>query len=168
MEQKKQLRFITILYGIAAILVVFGHSHPLHIEYPLGPVQWVYRFHMPLFFLISGILTAYTAPGRRIWLWWKKKAVRLLVPYAVLTLVAWIPKILLDTYMNDNMSVTWENFVRILFIPREGVWGHFWFIPVYLMLELCAAVLWKYLENASKVIRGGGAACSGIYEFFSH
>lgn len=155
MKERKELRFITILYGIAAALVVFGHSHPLHSAYPHSPINWVYQFHMPLFFLIAGILTAYTAPGRKIWPWWKKKALRLLTPYIVLSLAAWLPKTMLGAYMNDDMTISWANLARILLIPREGVWGHFWFIPVYLALELCAAFLWKYLEHTPKVISGG-------------
>ena len=156
MRQDNRLRFVTILYGIAAALVVLGHSHPLHIDYPHGLITWIYRFHMPLFFFIAGILTAYTSPGRNVLAWWKKKAVRLLFPYVILTLAAWCPKVLLSAYMTDDMTISLGNLVRILLIPREGIWGHFWFIPVYLILILISAACWKYLENAPRIMRGGG------------
>lgn len=155
MKQGHRLKVISVLYGMAALLVVFGHSHPIHTAYTEWPIKFVYRFHMPLFFFIAGVLVAYTSHERKILIWWKKKISRFLVPYVVLTAAAWVPKVILSRYMNDDMTISLRNLVRMLLIPREGVWGHFWFIPVYLLLMLIAAVVWKYVENASKVIRGG-------------
>ncbi len=148
--KRKELDFITVLYGLAVLLVLFGHSHPLHADYP----QWleevigfIYVFHMPLFFFILGVLIAYTAEGRDIGKWWGKKAYGLIAPYLVLTLFAWLPKCILGAYMNDNMEISVHNLVRIILIPREGIWGHFWFIPVYLVLALVCAILYKHLTG---------------------
>lgn len=152
MSDRKNLTFITVIYGIAVILVVFGHSHPLHIAYPAFMAQitkFIYIFHMPLFFLVSGILIVYTAEGRNIKQWWIKKVIKLGVPYIVLSALAWFPKTLLSEYMNDNMEFTIKNIVRILFIPRENIWGHFWFIPVYLILSLLCAGIWKCTEKGN-------------------
>ena len=152
--KEKYLPFITVIYGIAVILVVFGHSHPLHIASPAFMNQitkFIYTFHMPLFFLVSGILIAYTAEGRNIKQWWIKKVIKLGVPYVVLSVLAWFPKILLSEYMNDNMEVTIQNIVRIFFIPRENIWGHFWFIPVYLIISLLCAMLWRWGEEKINV-----------------
>lgn len=156
--KRRNLDFITVLYGLAALFVLFGHSHPLHIPYPewLGGItRFVYVFHMPLFFFISGMLIAYTAEGRDIGKWWKAKAYRLLVPYIALTLLAWIPKYMLGAYMNDCMEISFGNIIRILLIPREGIWGHFWFIPVYLLLMLICAALYPYMAKKSLIFKGG-------------
>lgn len=68
--EKRRLPFITILYGIAAILVILGHSHPLHGDAPKFLREdvrgFLYVFHMPLFFMISGILSRYTAGNRDV------------------------------------------------------------------------------------------------------
>lgn len=166
--EKKEQGFITILYGLAVMLVIFGHSHPLHTEYPLVLHEitgFIYTFHMPLFFFIAGILVAYTADGRHTWKWWKKKAGKLLLPYVVLTLIAWVPKTILGAYMTDNMEFSGINVVRILMIPREGIWGHFWFIPVYLIISLVCAALYGYLSNTnigSKILMGGVVVALGI------
>lgn len=158
-EGKEKLDFITVLYGLAVLLVLFGHSHPLHTNWPLymqEATAFVYKFHMPLFFFIAGILIAYTANGRDIWSWWKKKATKLIIPYVILTFIAWIPKCILGSYMTDNMEVSLSNFVRILLIPREGIWGHFWFIPTYLIITLLCAYVYKITKDKPLILRGGG------------
>ena len=161
MTERKHLEFITLLYGMAALLVVFGHSHPLHTTYPNlleELTHFIYLFHMSIFFFVSGVLIAYTDIDRKVIPWWVKKARKLLLPYVVLTLLAWLPKALLGTYMNDNMSFSFRNIVRILLIPREGIWGHFWFVPVYLLLSLMCACIWKMIKNCGKLsnlFRGG-------------
>ena len=129
----KKLEFITILYGIAPILVILGHSHPLHCAYPwwLGQVTaFIYIFHMPLFFIIAGILLDYTSGKVSVIEWWLSKVKKLIVPYVALTAIAWMPKVMLGRYMNDNMEMSGLNFIKILLAPRAGIWGHFWFIPV--------------------------------------
>ena len=63
---------IDILKGIGILLVVFGHT-------AFGKASgWIYLFHMPLFFFISGLLfKKHKPPGRYL----GKKCVHLLVPY---------------------------------------------------------------------------------------
>ena len=166
---KGKLEFITVLYGLAVLLVLFGHSHPLHIEYPFlmqEVTSFVYEFHMPLFFFIAGILVAYTADGRNIWKWWKRKATKLLIPYTVLTLIAWIPKYILGSYMTDNMEISFSNFIRILFIPREGIGGHFWFIPTYLVVTLLCAYLYKIVVYTPKIVWGGVLLIGAVLTLF--
>lgn len=165
MTESKRYPFITIAYGLAAMLVVFGHSHPLHIEYPGKVVTFLYEWHMPLFFFIAGILIAHTA-GRRdsINRWWLKKAKKLLLPYVLLTLVAYVPKVMLGAWMNDDMTFSAWNIVKIIFAPRAGVWGHFWFIPAYLILAYVGAWIVRLMStvknstvlNKAKIQIGGG------------
>ncbi|WP_367118171.1 acyltransferase family protein [uncultured Clostridium sp.] len=50
---KTRLNFIDILKGIAIVLVVLGHI--LYNQNNLIRI-WLYSFHIPLFFIISGYL----------------------------------------------------------------------------------------------------------------
>lgn len=62
----KKLNQISFLSVFAMILVVIGHSH-ITLEFrELWIFKWVYTFHMPLFFLISGFLYAYTNPKGKL------------------------------------------------------------------------------------------------------
>ena len=160
MNKEKQL-FITIEYALAALLVVFGHCHPLHGDWPVFLQtcnKFLYIFHIPLFFFIAGVLVSYTSQGRQVGKWFWNKCLKLLCPYVVLNLIAYIPKTLLGAYMNDNMEVSWFNVLKILFIPKQSVWGHFWFIPVYLACTgICALILKLKEKNltAYKFLGGG-------------
>ena len=53
--REKHLEYIDMVKGIGIALVVIGHS-----TYVSEPVlTWLTSFHMPLFFVVSGILFAY-------------------------------------------------------------------------------------------------------------
>lgn len=142
MEQvsnKKHYPFITLMYAIGVLLVLFGHSHPLHIEYPNYMHQiigFVYCFHMPLFFAIAGMLIWNSRNTQCVSKWWLKKVYKLIIPYLVLSFAAAFPKFLLGDIMNDDMELSMVNVLKIIFMPRHNIWGHFWFIPVYLLLTL--------------------------------
>lgn len=45
---------LSILKGFGILLVVLGHSGLENVPYGGGVHDWVYTFHMPLFFIASG------------------------------------------------------------------------------------------------------------------
>lgn len=164
-----KLKFITYLYGIATILVVFGHSHPLHGSYPnflIEITNFIYTFHMPLFFLIAGMLIQRSSDNRDIWKWWIGKVKRLILPYVVLSLIAFVPKVLISSVISDDMTLSVANIIRILLVPRANVWGHFWFIPVYLVLSLIGALITKFVVKRSKIAVGGVLFVSIVLNLF--
>ena len=52
---EKRLDYLDMVKGIGIILVVVGHSTYVSD----GTLTWLASFHMPLFFILSGILFAY-------------------------------------------------------------------------------------------------------------
>lgn len=75
--KKQRILWIDILRGIAMFLVVYGHtSQNAEIK------KYIYAFHMPLFFIISGFVYHCTSYPKYM----KRKAQRLLLPYFVLIL----------------------------------------------------------------------------------
>lgn len=93
MAIKKSNHVISMMSLIGIILVVFGHSgfeEPIVMERLLYFHTWVYSFHMPLFFFISGYLFALTNNDFKCiktdqFLY--KKFKRLYIPYLILGLV---------------------------------------------------------------------------------
>ncbi len=51
MERKKRLQYMDLAKGIGVCLVILGHMPSV---VPLPIRNWIYSFHMPLFFIISG------------------------------------------------------------------------------------------------------------------
>ena len=98
-KPKLRLREIDMLYALGTLLVILGHSHPNDWStFPGKWIEFIYTFHMPLFFLIAGYLFAYSDSMSRLgyFKWLKEKALRLLTPYVILTLVTFVPKYALE------------------------------------------------------------------------
>lgn len=114
MAEKGKINWLLILQGWAMLWVVIGHA-PL-VEVTDGPVwvaalyKFAYSFHMPLFMFVSGWLFWRTRLGinesilgRQKWSYVqivKDKALRLLLPGLVFSLVAYCVKILFPGEVN--------------------------------------------------------------------
>ena len=132
---KERLVYISNARIIGILLVVFGHSYPLTGEIPkvLDIVRsFIYCFHMPLFVFISAYLVSKTGSiekyGAKQYI--QKRFVKLMVPYFGLSVLGFLPKILMSGFINDEVEFSFTYFIRTLLVPRENVWGHFWFIPM--------------------------------------
>ncbi len=88
-ENKLELQRIDefdLYKGIAIILVVCGHLIMSNWENAIDkhPVYtWIYSFHMPLFFFVSGFLIDYTFINRSVLGSLKKRFLSLMIPYVV-------------------------------------------------------------------------------------
>lgn len=79
--KRVRIEWIDVARGIAIFLVCLGHR-----DIPAFLGKWIYSFHLPAFFWISGYITKYDSDisfGNFL----KKKVKGLLVPYASLSLV---------------------------------------------------------------------------------
>ena len=61
MENKKRIQFFDICKGVLIGFVVLGHVMPEKTSIHM----WIYSWHMPAFFMISGILMVYTQYDKR-------------------------------------------------------------------------------------------------------
>lgn len=73
-----RLQFIDNMKCIGIVLVIFGH-----LTIPQGLSHWIYLFHMPLFFVISGYLFSDKKLEAPLKDFAKKSALKYLVPYAL-------------------------------------------------------------------------------------
>ena len=94
MKKDNQLMALLSVWGI--LLVVLGHSgfeEPIIKQELSGLHSWIYSFHMPLFFMISGYLFSLTnknfvdiKPAKFM----QKKVLRLLVPYLTIGTIVYL------------------------------------------------------------------------------
>ena len=122
---------IDIAKGIAIILMVIGHS-----RLPAYPQNWIFSFHMPFFFLISGVLTDWSRGNFKEFI--ESKAKGLLVPFSIYSL------------MVIALAPLWSNMSIIECAEQvfcKG-WGDlaFWFVPV-LFIALIIIRLVMTLKN---------------------
>ena len=149
--QNKRYHEIDNLYIIGILLVILGHSHSSNWTAFSGTVlektiEFIYTFHMPLFFFIAGFLFINSSRLENVGygVWIKQKALKLLIPYVVLSLIAMLPKGLLTGHF--------DNVLYVLLQPRLGVWGHFWFIPVVFLLYVIFGLLKKLMGTQKNVL----------------
>lgn len=150
------LKFIAYLQIIGIILVVLGHS--FH-EYPDGRngyslliFRMFYNFRMPLFLFVSGFLMIYTTFSRSknpdsIKHFAYKKVKRLLLPYAVLTLITYIPRASMSGMADDALPLTPDGMLKALFITQYLPITFFWFIQTSFLLLI---VSYTYISIAKR------------------
>lgn len=159
------------LYALGIVLVVFGHSHSSDWSSFSGTIleaaiSFIYIFHMPLFFFIAGFLFMNSSSLERIGYeqWVKQKAKRLLIPYVVLSAVALIPKYYIE---NQSFAGFTSYLIKAIFVPRIGVWGHFWFLPVLMLVYLLFGLIRLYVtDKLAKMFVGGGTAVLAVVLYF--
>lgn len=80
----KRIEGIDIAKGLGIILVVLGHQIDyFHADIP-GAYQYIYLFHVPLFFFLSGLFIRET---EGLWSCIKKKFFRLYIPYLLVNVL---------------------------------------------------------------------------------
>lgn len=156
---KDKNRQIVIMTLFAMTCVVIGHSDIDESFTELWIFRWVYTFHMPLFFFISGFLFCLTMPAVKLCdtsflTFMKKKVVRLLIPFLFINTVIFLIKanVISDTSMMKNpVEMTWHSFLdATLYHPI----GFMWFLPALFMVFVYSFPIWKGLKNLSKESRG--------------
>lgn len=154
MQKRENIQFLSTARVIGILLVVLGHSYPFNVNVPyvLDVLrEFIYSFHMPLFVCISGYL-AYRPYKVDVADYIKRRTVKLIVPYIVLSLLAYVPKVLFQSFLNDSAEFSMMYLVKSELIPRENIWGHFWYIPVIFFFGCLSILLNKLFAKNNKVI----------------
>lgn len=134
MKKDNQLMALLSVWGI--LLVVLGHSgfEEPNIQQELWWLHsWIYSFHMPLFFMISGYLFSLTNksfvdinPGKFMW----KKVLRLLVLYVTIGTVVYLIKFAFSGLSHASRDFTIGNLFYMFVAPADpnSTMGYLWYI----------------------------------------
>lgn len=165
-KMKERIKFISILQTLAIILVVIGHS--LH-EYDSSHgthtfvYQFIYSFHMPLFVFISGYLLSNSMishggikPYRDFV---KDKAIRLLLPYTILTVLTFLPRVMMNAAADDVIEISPQSVLLALFYSDHLIIVFFWFLP---MLFILFNVIYGVLALFKKQLTGWFFITAGV------
>ena len=140
--EKKRLSYIDIAKGFAMILVLFGHCSycPAQLE------VWLYSFHMPLFFALSGITFSIGKGNFKEFL--IKKTKGFLVPYALLSLTLWI-LIYPSRIIRGGFKMKYfKSLIGIVIGYRHTDYYYtMWFILALFVAELVLFFVVKLIEN---------------------
>lgn len=125
--------------GIGIVLVVYAHVSRSIVLSGFAPAtaaaavsdSLIYAFHMPLFFLISGLVTRRPERGDRV-SFVLDRVMRIAYPYVLWTIIFVLAAVVGGNQTNNALD--WTALAKIGYLPI----AHFWFLYV---LFLCSMVL---------------------------
>ena len=131
MSKQERDRQLDIVKGILIAFVVIGHTYTEFASY-------IYWFHMPVFFIVNGILY-HDNQNETVRDYIIRKGKRLFIPYIMFGLV--------ECILYDDLSL--KGIIRLLYSGRlQG--GVYWFIPVLFLGNLIFFIVRKYVKGNQK------------------
>jgi len=130
--------------GIGILLVTFGHSAPLKDAYP-SIYYFIYSFHMPLFFFLSGFFATKLLNIITINDWIKslsRSTLRLIIPYFTISLSFGLIKY----YIPDLVKrpFIWQDFLYVITIyPLSNPALFLWFIYLIIIMRIVTPIIVK-------------------------
>ncbi len=148
MDQRKRLDYFDVAKGIGACLVVLGHlpeAVDIHFR------TWIFSFHMPLFFIISGMLLSYKKDvDKNFLLLIKKRARTILIPYVSFSII-YMVAVLFAYFQNVITPKTiLDNLWYVISLYGMNV---LWFLPALFFGELIFLFIMKKFDSkTSKIV----------------
>ena len=149
MNSVGRLDYIDIAKGIGISLVVLGHT-TITISCGTGKFvhDFLYLFHMPLFFLISGYLYNHKRE-QTLWSYSKRKLYSIGVPFSFF----WIGPSLYQIFVNGE---SYSYLFSWIFLEQFDCWA-IWFLYSLLIVSILYKALYIYIQkiNIYWVLLGG-------------
>lgn len=159
---KIRIDYIDIAKGIGIILMVIGHSLNETSKLRL----FIYLFHMPLFFFISGIVInkKYFYDIKSLI---KNKFKGLYYPFVKYSIIfIFLHNLFVNLHLYENLGVTakyniiniFKSIIRaLLFMQTDWLLGPLWFLWILFLSEIVFGILGNFIikikkENSDKIL----------------
>jgi len=136
----KRIEFLDAAKGIGILFVVLGHNQ-LKLEYP-AIYQVVYSFHMPFFFLLSGMFfkTEYTLPELV-----RRRFNSLLKPFLAYMVIVYSASIF---FTKIDLPTIFLRIGKAFYAGSSTLeWIPLWFLPHLFLVNLFAFILIKLVYD---------------------
>ncbi len=130
--EKKRITYLDMVKGIGIILVVLGHSTYA----PDQAITWLASFHMPLFFMVSGMLIWQIGEETKPFLFSiGRKAKSIMIPYVTFSILFIIVKLLYLVRMPELITIEqiWDAIYQTVTFYGISV---MWFLPALFVSEV--------------------------------
>lgn len=143
-ESKMRLTWVDVARGYGILAIMASH---IITGYPLS--KWLFTFHVPLFFYLSGYLFR---EGKPFASFCKGKWKKLMIPYFALAGCVVIPETLIE-YGTVNF---WGNVGRMLLevLVQRRLWS-LWFLPALFLTELTGYWLIRWFPRKGVLALAG-------------
>ncbi len=150
----KRLRYFDIAKGMGMVLVLVGHlqGEILNLSpYIIYLCTWIFSFHMPLFFIISGMLIRYKGDEKKDFgLLVRKRFQGIMVPYYLFSII-YIFIVLWGMFVDKIVPLS-TLLVNIWYVL--GLYGMnvLWFLPAMFMGELLFLFIIKRFSKRNSLL----------------
>ncbi len=152
----KRLEYIDIARGIGILLVVLGHSDARAIS-PLL-FQWVYSFHMPLFFFLSGM---FFRPGMTLADLLRRRWKSLAKPYFFVVFVVFFFSVF---FSSTSLSLALSRALKALYGTGFYLdWVVWWFLPALFVTNLLAWGFYRLFGGWKSWVFSLGLLVAGVW-----
>ncbi|WP_017379446.1 acyltransferase family protein [Paenisporosarcina sp. TG-14] len=149
--QKKRLSWVDVTKGFLMILVVMGH-YPGELDFPLA--TYIYWFHMPAFFILSGMffkpILEKGATKKVI----HKRFMQLIVPYLFFLVMITVVRYGIEIG-SGNLDISWylSDLWTLVIGGRfvRGAYGVFWFVTTLFFAYLVFLWMTKYFNRTKQI-----------------
>lgn len=155
METKKRLDYFDMAKGFGVIFVLLGHLQGDTIfgysPYILPLCTWIFSFHMPLFFLISGMLMNFKKDTEKDFkLLCKKRFKAIMVPYFWFSLF-YISVVFYALFFGGTIAPE-TLYVNLWYVLSMYGMNVLWFLPTLFLGELLFLFLTKKLSAKKSIV----------------
>lgn len=149
MDKKTRILWLDQLRAIAIFFVVLGH-----VALPAGAVKFIYSFHMPLFFIISGMTfrpDRYDSFFGRI----KDKFKKLVVPHFLMNLLC-LPLWIYTFKVLSSARPDLKELIKGIFYINSGKYqspsNATWFLAALFLTDLLLYLVYKFAHGKTRYI----------------
>ncbi len=151
----KRLIYFDMAKGFGMLLVLLGHLQGDAIfsysPYILPLCTWIFSFHMPLFFLISGMLMNYKKdPSKDLKTLFKKRFHAIMIPYFWFSLF-YISVVFYALFFGGTISAE-TLYVNLWYIFSMYGMNVLWFLPALFFGELLFLFLTKRFGTKNSIL----------------
>lgn len=128
MVKNKRIEWVDTAKGIGLLLVILGHLHTPYLS------TWIYTFHMPLFFFLSGVVYS----GRKYTFkeFLKKRIKSLVIPYFSLGFVIYLFYVVVNAVVSPSVGPYGSNLEMLKnFFVQKHFWT-VWFLACLFVVEV--------------------------------
>ena len=137
--RKDRIEWIDTAKGIGLLLVIIGH-----LSIPLLPT-WIYTFHMPLFFILSGVVFSGDKYTFKDFL--RKRLKSLVIPYFSLGLVIYLFYVIINSIIGETNGLYGTNREMFSqFLYQKHFWT-IWFLACLFVVEILYFLIYSFWGN---------------------
>lgn len=146
---RKRIEWVDMLKGLAIILVMLGHCTNHEYGNLSGGIHmWIYTFHMPLFFFLSGFVFSTHEENYKKFVVRKLKSI--IIPMVCFNIIQIVFEVFYYMLLLHSEGYTVETQFKKLFETIGG--GYLWFLPCLFIAENIFYIIIKLLNKYNKSV----------------